>query len=125
MTALADAAESAAGVEHSRYRLVSSGLVLSALSFALVLYAAGEEPFFVFRWCDLALNVLAGAVVFVLFATWAVLCVRKFRAPPVSTRRTLFACACVLWTAINLFYLGGMIYGYGQDMTHPQFGPWR
>ena len=52
---MADAHTAAAGarVERSPSQLVASGLVLSALSFTLVLYTAGEEPFTVFRWCDL------------------------------------------------------------------------
>jgi hypothetical protein len=103
----------------SPVQLLASGLVLSALSFALVLYTAAEEPYVWFRWCDLVLNVVLGALLMAAFATWAILCVRRLRAQRSSVGRTLLAGACVLWTAINLLYLGEMIYGYGQDMRNP------
>ena len=111
--------------ERSRFRLLTSGFVLSALSFATVLYTAGAEPFLVFRWFDLVLNVGLGTLLFALFAIWAARCVRHLRTPHPSAGRTLLACACVLWTAVNLFYLGTTVYGYGQDMTNPTLHPVR
>lgn len=104
----------------SKYELAVGGAVLSALSFLVVFYAAAEEPFLVFRWSDFALNVGLGTVIFVAFASWGVACVRSFRRSPRRSLGTvLLVCACALWTAMNLFYLGNVIYGYRQDMTNP------
>ena len=94
---------------------------MSLLSFVLLLFTASEEPFFVFRWSELGLVVGVGGVVFVLFGIWAVACVREFRRSP---RRSALGkglvSACVLWAALNLFYLGSSVYGYGQDLTNPR-----
>jgi hypothetical protein len=58
---------------------------------------------------------------FLAFASWGVACVRHVRR---SARRgwlaKLLVCACLLWTALNLFYLGSTVYGYEQDMTNPR-----
>jgi uncharacterized membrane protein YfcA len=111
-------------VTRSHYGLASSGLVLSALSLALVLHTASEEPYFVFRVSDFVENVVLGVLLCALFAAWAGACVRyAMRAP--RALRTLFATACVLWTVINLFYLGTMIYGYHQDLNNPLLHPGR
>jgi len=100
--------------------LAVTGAVLSAVSFALVFYAAGEEPFVFFRWSELALNVGLCGVVFALFASWGVACVRNFqRTPSRTVLGTVLLCASVSWTALNLFYLGSSVYGYAQDMTNP------
>ncbi|HET7538452.1 MAG TPA: hypothetical protein VFK05_01225 [Polyangiaceae bacterium] len=112
-------------VARGSLQLVATGLVLSALSYALVLYTAGKEPYFAFRCCDLVLNVVLGAVLCAAFAAWAIACIRRLRARHGSAVRTLLLCACVLWTAINLLYLGNMIYGYGQDMSNPRLHPPR
>jgi len=100
--------------------LAACGLALSTLSFALVLYSASEEPFTAFRWSDFALNVVCAGAVFVLFASWAVACVQYLRS---ALHRSAFAkvltCAAVLWTAINLLYLGQSIYGYVEDLRNP------
>lgn len=107
--------------KRSYRRLVVSGVVLSAGSCALVLYTGGAEPFIVFHWSDLALNVGLGTVAFALFTSWAVACVRNYRRAP--RRRALatgLLCASVLWSAINLFYLGATIYGYAVDMNNPR-----
>jgi len=100
--------------------LTLSGAVLSAVSFVLVFYSAGAEPFISFRWSEFALNVGLGMVIFLLFASWGVACVRSFRAAPRRSLGTVLLCASVLWTAINLFYLGSAVYGYEQDMTNPR-----
>lgn len=103
-----------------QYQLAFSGFVLSVLSFLLVFYTAGEEPYLVFRWPDCALNVGVGAILFVAFAAWGFACVRHFqRLPRRSWLAKALVCACLLWSAINLFYLGNVIYGYRQDMTNP------
>lgn len=110
----------------SLLQLAASGVLLSALSFPLVLYAAREEPFFVFRWSDLVLIMGLGTLVCATFVGWGVACVRGYRR---TARRgalaKLLVCSSVLWTAINLFYLGTAIYGYPQDLTNPNFGPFR
>ena len=100
--------------------LVWSGLVLSAVSIPLVVHAAGEEPYFVFRVSDFVENVVAGVLLCGLFVAWAVACVRYAMHAP-RALRTLFATACMLWTVINLFYLGTMIHGYKQDLSNPFF----
>ena len=111
-------------VTRSHYGLVSSGLVLSALSIALVVHTAGEEPYFVFRASDFVENVVVGGLLCVSFTAWAVVCVRyALRAP--RALRTLFATACVLWTVINLFYLTTTIYGYQHDLSNPLLHPVR
>ncbi len=112
--------------KRSRHWLAASGVALSALSFQLVLYTASEEPFSIFRWSDLTLIVGLGALVCVLFAVWAIACVRRFqRAARRRPRATVWVCATVLWTAINLFYLGDSMYAYVEDLRNPLFGPWR
>ena len=96
------------------------GLALSGLSYALVAYAAGAEPFIVFRWSDLVLNVGLGTVLFALFAACCVACLRNYRNAP--RRRTIakgLLGVSVVWAALNLFYLGATIYGYAQDMNNP------
>ena len=108
----------------SHYGLVSSGLVLSAVSIALVVHTAGEEPYFTFRTSDFVENVVVGGLLCVLFTAWAVACVRYALLAP-RALRTLFATACVLWTVINLFYLGTMVYGYHQDLNNPLLHPLR
>jgi len=108
----------------SHHGLISSGLVLSAVSIALVVHTAGEEPYFVFRASDFVENVVVGTLLCALFIAWAAACVRyALRAP--RALRTLFATACVLWTVINLFYLVTMIQGYHQDLTNPLLHPGR
>lgn len=119
MTELGAAAERA---RPDHYGLIPSGLVLSAVSVALVVHTAGEEPYFVFRASDFVLNVVVGSLLCGLFAVWAFACVRYARRAP-RALRTLFATACVLWTVINVFYLGTMIYGYEQDLTNPLLHP--
>ena len=105
----------------SKCELAVSGAVLSALSFLVVFYSAAEEPFLAFRWCDFALNVGLGMVIFVAFASWGVACVRHFRRlAGRSWLAKLLVCACVLWTALNLFYLGTSVWGYAQDMSNPR-----
>jgi len=65
-----------------------------------------------------------GALLCAAFTAWAVVCVRRLpRAPPARGLGTSLACACLLWTAINLFYLGNMVYGYAQDLTNPRLHP--
>jgi hypothetical protein len=98
-----------------------SGVVLSAFSFALFVYTAGAEPYIYFRWSDLALNCGLGAILFVLFVAWAVACVRSFqRSASRGSLAKALLCASLLWTAINLFYLGNVISGYPQDMNNPR-----
>lgn len=105
----------------SKYWPAVSGVVLSALSFALVLYTAGAEPYIDFRWSDLALNVGLGTILFASFAVWGVACTRNFqRAPRRSSLLKVLLCASLLWAAINLFYLGNTIYGYAEDMRNPR-----
>jgi multisubunit Na+/H+ antiporter MnhB subunit len=117
---LADEAVGARG-SALKYQLAFSGVVLSALSFALVLCSASEEPFFSFRCSELALNVVLAGLVFVLFASWAVACLLYFRSEPGrGWLARLLVGACVLWSAINLFYLGTSIYGYRQDLRNPR-----
>jgi len=100
---------------------VASGALLSALSLALVLYSGSAEPFIVFRWYELVLIGGIGTIVVLLFAGWAVALVRGFiRAPRRSPRTTVLACASILWTGINLFYLGDSIRGYAQDLRNPR-----
>ncbi|HEX2669936.1 MAG TPA: hypothetical protein VHM25_03635 [Polyangiaceae bacterium] len=111
-------------VTRSHYGLVSSGLALSALSIALVVHTANEEPYFVFRASDFVENVVGGVLLCVLFTAWAVASVRYALLAP-RALRTLFATACVLWTVINLFYLGTMVYGYQQDLSNPLLHPLR
>jgi hypothetical protein len=102
-------------------RLGASGFALSSASFLVVLFTASEEPFFVFRWSELVLVVGLGGGVLVLFVLWALACVREFRhSPRRSALGTVLVSACLLWTALNLFYLGESVYGYGQDMTDPR-----
>jgi hypothetical protein len=110
-----------ASVTRSHYGLVSSGLVLTAVSIVLVVHTAGEEPYVVFRASDFVENVIGGGLLCVLFAAWAIACVRYALLAP-RALRTLFATGCVLWTVINLFYLGTMVYGYHQDLNNPLFG---
>lgn len=110
-----------AALDRGASQLLASGLVLSALSFTVVLYTAGEEPFFVFRWCDLLVNVVLGALLSVAFAVWAIACVRRLRARRPGVSRVLLLGGCLLWTAINFFYLGTMAYGYAQDLRNPHF----
>jgi len=97
-----------------------SGALLSAASLALVVYSASAEPFVSFQWSEFALNVGLGLVIFLLFASWGVACVRSLRKAPRRSLGSVLLGACVLWTAVNLFYLGSTIYGYGQDMTNPR-----
>lgn len=106
--------------------LAVSGVALSALSLVILIYTSSEEPFHVFRWSDLFLVAVLGGIVFALFVSFAVAAVRGYRrSPHPGALAKLFVCASVLWTAINLFYLGFFIYGYFQDLTNPNFGPWR
>lgn len=104
-----------------RYHLIPSGLALSAVSFTILVYMASEEPFFAFRSSDCLLIVGGGSVVCALFVVWAGACVRHLRR---SARPrgiiALYSTACVLWTVLNLFYVGSMIYGYRQDLTNPR-----
>jgi len=95
------------------------------LSAVIVLHTANEEPFTVFRWSDLAVIALGG-LVFALFVGFAVAGVRRYLStPPPTALARLAVGASLIWTAINLFYLGVSICGYFQDLTNPQFGPWR
>jgi hypothetical protein len=120
-----DAAIAAAG-SHSKSWRVASCVALSGSSFVLCLYTAEVEPFVVFRWSDLALNLGLGAMLFVLFAAWAFAGVRTFRrAPRRSSLFTVVLGASLLWTAINLFYLGNVIYGYAWDLHHFHAGTAR
>ena len=100
--------------------------MLSALSVGIILYTATEEPFMVFRASDLVLIAVLGSVVFALFVAFAVACVRGYRRlPRPSTLAKLLLGGSVLWTTLNLLYLGGSIYGYFEDLVNPRFGPWR
>lgn len=120
----AEAAGGVGRVVRNHQGLLLSGLVLSAASIALVVHTAGEEPYFVFRAPDFVENVIIGVLLCALFIAWAVACVRyALRAP--RALRTLFATACVLWTVINLFYLGTTVYGYEQDLNNPLLHPAR
>ena len=118
---MADAAVAGEPRKLGRYRLISSGLLLSALSFTILFYMASEEPFLAFRLSDCLVICGVGGLVCVMFVVWAVACVRHLR----RTRRprgviALYATACVLWTVINLFYLGSMISGYREDLNNPR-----
>jgi len=100
---------------------VASGALLSALSLALVLYSGSAEPFIVFRWYEFVLIGGIGTIVVLLFAGWAVALVHGFiSAPRRSALTTVLACASILWTGINLFYLGDSIRGYAQDLRNPR-----
>ena len=107
--------------KRSKYWLNACGVVLSALSFVVVQYTASEEPFFVFHWPDLLLIGGLGGLVFVLLASWAVASVRYLRRPP---RRgwfgTALVSACLLWTGMNLLYLGYSINAYRADLNDPR-----
>jgi uncharacterized membrane protein YbhN (UPF0104 family) len=109
--------------ERGSHRLLGSGLLLSIVSFAIVLYTGSAEPFIVFSWPDLVLLGavgLVGVTLCVGFTIWAVACVRHARrVPRARSSRRLLSMACVLWTAINLFYLGTMVYGCAQDLSNP------
>jgi len=117
----ADTIFAAARGKRSNLGLAVAGAVLSAVSCALVFYTAGAEPYIFFRWSDFVLNVALGAVVFVLFVTWGISCVRTvWRTPRRGALAATLVCASVLWTAINLFYLSGVVYGYTQDLRNPR-----
>ncbi len=106
--------------------LAVSGAALSALSIVIILYTASAEPFTVFRSSDLVLIGVLGAIVSALFVSFAVACVRGYlRVPRPSRLAKVLVCASVLWTAINLVCLGISIRAYFQDLTNPNFGPWR
>lgn len=100
--------------------------MLSALSLGIIFYTAEEEPFMVFRPSDLVLIAVLGGLVFALFVAFAVACVRSYRRQPhPSALSKALLSTAMLWTALNLFYLGESIYGYFQDLVNPRFGPWR
>lgn len=118
---MADTALEGESRKLGRYRLIPSGLVLSALSFTILVYMASEEPFLAFRPSDCLLICGVGGLVCVLFVVWAVACVRHLRRTPRPRGIiALYATACVLWTVINLFYLGTMISGYRDDLNNPR-----
>lgn len=113
-------ARAIADSKRSTQWLAVGGVALSGLSYALVAYSADAEPFIVFRWSDLALNVGLGTVLFALFAAWGVACLGNYRdAPRRRTRAKGLLGASIVWAALNLFYLGATIYGYAQDMNNP------
>lgn len=109
--------------------LVASGIALSACSLAIVLYSANAEPFVVFGGWDLAsaglLSALAAGAC-VAFTIWVAACVLYLR--PVSLARASragLALSCLIWTALNLFYLGTTAYGIVQDLNNPYLPRWR
>lgn len=104
--------------------IVLSGIALNVCSLMLVLYAASEEPFFIFSWVDvIGFFALAPALMVALFV-WSIVSVATL-AFTLKRWAVLLAPPIVLWETLNLLFLGFSVYGYWADMTHPSFGPWR
>lgn len=104
--------------------IVLSGIALNVCSLVLVLYAASEEPFFIFSWVDvIAFFALAPALMVALFV-WSIVSVATL-AFTIKRWALLPALPIVLWETLNLLFLGLSVYGYWADMTHPSVGPWR
>jgi hypothetical protein len=97
--------------------LWASGLSLSTLSFAVVVYAASEEPFFSIQWLDVIVIFGLGGVVFASFLIWIASCAYAYlRTPRKAPVVSLLLCACIVCTGLNLFYLGESAYRYVQDL---------
>ena len=102
--------------QRGKWRLAASGVVLSAATLWIFHFIATEEPFAVYRRSDFALVVGLGTITFVLFVGWAIACVYNFRHASSTSSAPIIVFASVLWTVINLVFLGGSIDFYKDDL---------
>lgn len=117
-----DKARPVRGWVHSGIGMALSGVTLNVCSFLLVLYAATEEPFFIFSGFDLIFFFALGPALIAGIGAWSFSCVTTLASK--GRRWLVLIVPIVLWEALNLIYLAFSVYGYWTDMTHPSIGPW-
>ena len=98
---------------HANLILAVSALVLSVASFFVVIQAASDEPYTVFRKSDAVVQV---GIAMVLMLLWIQLAA-SIVAGVVRRRVSLWWLPLLLWVLICEFYLFQSPSGYVQDIT--------
>jgi hypothetical protein len=91
-----------------------AAVVLSALSFVVVMMTVSQEPYFGgIRAVDAIIQVGVGTALIVLWALWSVVVI----AVIVRKRTHAATLAVLIWAAMCVFYLGNGVVGYLDDIT--------
>jgi hypothetical protein len=87
-------------------------LVLSFLSFVVVLKGAGDEPYFVYRHSDAFTQIVIGTSLFTMWGCFAVFLAVSIFAKHLSKKWI----AGIVWAVVCMFYLSCCPAGYLHDL---------